>query len=317
VDGLRWLKAVRYAVWILALFTSWDLIHAGSDRPMNAPPDGYRLSTSEYQIRGYSGALDKLHALVDVATPPLRIDYADTTFWPGILGANMIALPTPDGDIPFMSRRLLLLRRLFCGGKPSERNIPVTRADSPLLRMLNVGFLGSWTRLTQPGLEEVGQIAGLWIYRIPGTLPRFFLVPGVRRSSGEGETLRLLADPKFDPAAQAIVENVLADESNLASGEVRVTDYTPTRIRMEVSCARPAFLASSESSYPGWQATVNGAAAPLLMTNGAFRGLFLPVGKDRVEMIYRPVWFRGPMVVSVVALLLAALALLPGRRQAP
>src|SRR5581483_7103168 len=41
MDGLRRLKGVRYAVWVLALFTSWDLIHAGSDRPMNAPPDGY------------------------------------------------------------------------------------------------------------------------------------------------------------------------------------------------------------------------------------------------------------------------------------
>jgi len=296
-------------LWALALFTSWDLIHTGSDRPMNAPPGGYRLSTSEYQIRGYPGALDRLHALVDVATPPLRIDYVDTTFWPGILGANMLALPTPDGDIPFMSRRLLLLRRLFCGGKPSERNLPVTRTDSPLLPMLNVGYLGSWSQVNGRGLALVGQIAGQWIYRVPKTLPRFFLVPRVRRSNSEAETFRMLGDGGFNPAEEAIVEGVLADQGDLATGEVRVAEYAPTRIRLETACDRPAFLATSESSYPGWQATVNGVAAPLLMTNGAFRGLFVGAGKNRIEMTYHPRALRSSLGLSIAALLLTLLAL--------
>ena len=246
--GKRFPKAV---LWIMVLFTSWDLIHTGRDRPMNSAPGSYRLSSSEFQYRGDPESLRKLRALLHVSVPPQRIDYADG--WaPGILGASMFDLPTPDGNIPFMLRRMFLLRRLFSESKSSlpaplsERDFPAARFDSPLLKMMNVSIIASlWEiphqRVTQAGLQPIEPINGLYLYRLPHPMPRFYLVPAVRRSSGEAETFRLLADRSFNPEEEAIVEGVPSNLTDLAKGIVQVTMFTPGRIEMSVAASAPLF----------------------------------------------------------------------------
>jgi hypothetical protein len=296
------------ALWILALFTGWDLIHAGRDRPMNAAPGSYQLATSDREYMNDPAALPKLRALVDTSVPPLRIDYAD--IWvPGTLAANMLELPTPAGNTPFMLRRIHKLRQLYCGSKPADpmplptRDIAVTRFDSPLLRMLNTGVLGSLSEIKDANLQPLGQAANLHLYRVPDPLPRFFLVPALRRSSSEDETFGLLAQPAFNPAEAAIVEGISSDRTGLAKGHVEVRLYEPERIELTVETEGPAFLATSEPSYPGWEALVNGHSQPMLMTNGAFRGLELPRGKSEVVMTDHPVKLRLAVTLTLLALL--------------
>jgi hypothetical protein len=300
-------RAPEAVLWILALFTSWDLIHAGANRPMNSAPGGYRLSTSEYQYMGDPAALEKLHALVDTSLPPQRIDYAD--IWvPGILGAGMLDLPTPAGNTPFMLRRMHALRLLYCGNKPSDpmplptRDFAVTRFHSPLLRMLDTGVLASLGENKDAGLDPLGQVANLHLYRVPDPVPRFFLVPAIHRSSGEAETFQYLAQPSFEPAREAIVEGIPNDRTGLAEGKVQVNVYEPDRIELAVTVEGPAFMATSEASYPGWEAKVNGQSQPMLMTNGAFRGLELSAGKSEVVMTYRPVNLRLALTLTLLAL---------------
>jgi len=300
------------ALWILALVTGWDLIQTGRDRPMNTAPGSYQLATSDHEYMNDPAALPKLRALVDTSVPPLRIDYAD--IWvPGILGASMLELPTPAGNTPFMLRRVHELRQLYCGSKPSDpmplptRDLAVTRFDSPLLRMLNTGVLGSLSEIKDANLQPAGQAANLHLYRIPDPLPRFFLVPAVRRSSSENETFGLLAQPSFNPAEEAIVEGISSDRTGLAEGKVQVRKYEPERIEMTVEIAGPAFLATSEPTYPGWEARVNGQSQPMLMTNGAFRGLELPRGKSEIVMTYHPANLKLSLGLTILALTTAFL----------
>ena len=310
----------RFLLWSIVLFTSWDLIHTGRDRPMNSAPGGYFSSSSEYQYQGDPVALQKLRALVDVSVPPQRIDYADG--WaPGIMGAGMLGLPTSDGNIPFMLRRMFLLRRLFADGKPdlpsplSERDFPVIRFDSPLLRMLNVGIVASLfevpdDKATRGGLLPIGRISDLHLYRVSDPLPRFYFVATARRSQDESDAFALLARDSFAPATEAIVEGIPADRTGLAGGSLRVDEYSADRVRLSLTTAGPAFLATSEPLYPGWEATVETAggvvARPLLMTNGVFRGLEIKPGDRRVTMTYRPQNLYLAATVSIFALLVTA-----------
>jgi hypothetical protein len=302
------------ALWILALFTGWDLIHTGRDRPMNTAPGSYQLATSEYEYMNDPAALPRLRAPVDTAMPPLRIDYA--WIWvPGILGANMLELPTPAGNTPFMLRRMHELRRLYCGSRPTDpmplptRDLAVTRFDSPLLKMLNTGVLGSLSEIKDANLQPLGQVVNLHLYRIPDPLPRFFLVPAIRRSTGEEETFRHLAQASFNPAQEAIVEGIPADRTGLSEGTVQVRVYEPERIELTVETQGPAFLGTSEASYPGWEARLNGQSQPLLMTNGAFRGLELPAGESQVVMTYHPANLPLAATLTLVAVVIAVMTL--------
>jgi hypothetical protein len=138
---------------------------------------------------------------------------------------------------------------------------------------------------------------------VAGVLPRFFLVPAVRRSPSEAETFRLLAQPAFHPAEEAIVEGIPGDRRGLAQGNVQVRTYEPERVELTVETAGPAFLATSEPSYPGWEARVNGQTQPMPMTNGAFRGLELPAGRSEIVMTYHPVHLTFAITLTLLALL--------------
>jgi uncharacterized membrane protein YfhO len=113
----------------------------------------------------------------------------------------------------------------------------------------------------------------------------------------------MVSGADFNPAMEAVVEGLPADREGLGAGEVKVSAYMANRVQLEVAATAPAYLVTSEAMYPGWEATVNGKPAPLLMTNGAFRGLALPSGASSIVMEYHPRYFAFSAFLSAAALL--------------
>jgi hypothetical protein len=52
-----------------------------------------------------------------------------------------LKLPTADGDNPFALKRIIALRWLFCRLQLLGASVPVNRLSSPLLGILNIGYL--------------------------------------------------------------------------------------------------------------------------------------------------------------------------------
>jgi uncharacterized membrane protein YfhO len=100
-----------------------------------------------------------------------------------------------------------------------------------------------------------------------------------------------------------------------AAGSVRVEYYSAGRLALETEAAAPSFLVTSESWYPGWRAAIDGREQPLVMTNGAFRGLALPAGRHRVEMRFAPAILWWGAALSAAGCLLMGWAL--WKRPAP
>jgi hypothetical protein len=284
---------------------------------MNSSPGGYAHVDIESEIPGRPGLLVELRRLVNQTMPPARIDYTDTSFSQGIRAAAMLGLPTPDGDNPFMLRRMWTFRRLYADGV--ERLLSINRLDSALVSLLNVAWIGGRAPMPNEivnasGLQPVGGMSGLFVYRNPRVLPRFFLVRRIWRAD-EHSSFDMVGRRSFDPSAEAVVEGIPEDRDRLAVSAVTVRSFTPNSIRLAVTVDGPAFLVSSEAMYDGWTATVNGRAQPLLMTNGAFRGLALPAGADEITMTYRPRHFILSIALSAAATLIAAACLRRGTRR--
>ena len=311
--ALQWAGARAGSLVLLSisLLTAGDLIYFGAARPMNSAPGSYATQNSEYQISGYPGALDKIRTMVGSANPPLRMDYIDRQTMDYVLGPEITELPSADGDNPFISKRLLLLRRLFCKGKPWERHLSDAQFTSPLIQMLNVGFLAGRSGIApadvaRTGLKPEADIAGLHFYRCPDPLPRFFLARRLHAAAGLDQAIAYLARPGFKPAEETVVEGQGLDSRDLSGiGAVRIQLYSPNRVVVDAEVNGPAFLASSEAMYPGWKATINGAPASIYMTNGAFRGVFLHPGSNQIVMTYWPERFFVWAAISIVSLLIA------------
>lgn len=103
----------------------------------------------------------------------------------------------------------------------------------------------------------------------------------------------------------------LPDQPPETPGAAVVTDFEPERIAIEVATSAPAILTLALPAYPGWEAAIDGEAAPLLRAYGGLSALALPdAGAHTVTLEYRPMTFTLGAILSLgtLALLIGALA---------
>ena len=149
--------------------------------------------------------------------------------------------------------------------------------------------------------------------------PRFRVLHAAVWADGERESLRVVTDPAFDPAATVVLEEELPPLARPPAGaeeRVQVVAETPERITLDVTLASPGLLVVSDTWYPGWRARVDGETARILRADHAFRALALTAGAHRVELAYAPLSFRLGAALSALGLALVAL-LARARRRPP
>ena len=135
-----------------------------------------------------------------------------------------------------------------------------------------------------------------------------YLRDGTRFDPAE---VALLATEDFGPRAIRI-----PPIGDTAGAEVRVLRYEPQRISLETRQPQPGFMVLSEIYYRGWEAWVDGQRVPVERVNYALRGVALPPGSHRIEMIFRAHSFRTGAVYSALgAGALFACALIGRRRR--
>jgi hypothetical protein len=89
---------------------------------------------------------------------------------------------------------------------------------------------------------------------------------------------------------------------------VRVVDDSPERMVVDVGGARTnGYVVVADAVVrPGWNATVDGSSAPLVLGNHAFGAVPVPAGSHRVVLSYTAPGLRLGAWTSGLALLLAA-----------
>jgi Bacterial membrane protein YfhO len=206
----------------------------------------------------------------------------------------------------------------------------IRRWDTPLVDLMNVRWAIA-PRAPAPGWierfhadpsappharHEATWDAQLNVYENPHPLPRAFVVYAADLKTTPDAEVRAL--PLLDPRARAIV-----DRAPKPAPEGGTRPFTPARITradrhaltVEADAAAAGVLVVSETAYPGWSATVDGAPAELLHADYAFRGVALAAGHHTVELRYVSRPTRHGLAASalgLVALLMLQFAPWPG-----
>ena len=321
--GAEWVLGRRRAWlgWAVAVLALADLVHMGAGRPMNTTQTRDQdpvVTPTEFE--GSRETVAGIHRLTDRTVPPARIDTVeDSMAWGS--SASVIGVYTPNGHDPLAPVRIVEVRRLYAAHELWIRWAYVSDAGSRILDLLNVRYLLTWEHVRPAALASArlplaASLPGHDVYENPRVLPRFFLVHRARAAANLDQALALLRSPDFDPAHEAVVESRIDLPGAGEPPPVYVREYSPHRLSLGTGPAPASLLVTSETWYPGWHATVDGRPQPLLMVNGAFRGVALPPGTHEVRMWFSPAILWWSMVVSAAAWL-AALAVLLRRRGKP
>lgn len=151
------------------------------------------------------------------------------------------------------------------------------------------------------------------IYLNKNYLPRAWVVhQATEVSAGDTQaTLAALANPAFDPAAEAVVAGLLPGplSGKIGNERAEITHYSPARSSVEAELSAPGLLLVSDMPYPGWNVYVDGSLNPLYTANLIMRAVYLPAGKHTVEFVYEPFSFKVGLLISAGTAILVVLAL--------
>jgi len=202
--------------------------------------------------------------------------------------------------------------RELIGGEAAAN---VIRSEFRLLDLTNTSYVLVPGRLDPeavPGLQEVFAGSRSVVYRRESALPRAYLVGRVEVVSDDRAVERLISQ-EFDPRTSVTMPDPLPPGVTIApdpEGTVEWGERSPDGYVLQVTTDRDALLVVSENFYPAWQATVDGASAPLLRANHTFRAVPVPAGTHEVRFTYRsPVLGATATASSAVLLLLLAAGL--------
>jgi hypothetical protein len=190
----------------------------------------------------------------------------------------------------------------------------------PVLSMLNVKYLLSSQNPNHPDFTE----AAPGVYEYHHALPRAWFVPSWRALPDEAAVLRAMGGRDFDPAAVAFFSQGRTPSlpsSGLPAREVTVESDDARGVRLRIGeGSGPGLLIVSDIYYaPGWRATIDGKAVPIMQANHVLRGIEVPAGAHAVEMRVEARGYRTGRLLNriggIALLLLAGVGFLQARQE--
>lgn len=202
---------------------------------------------------------------------------------------------------------------------------------SRLWQLTGVGTVLNWVPAVGAPARVVEEIStpesSGYVHSLAEDFPRAWVVNALRTAADDA-ALDLLADGRLDlhqtavlpPDVTGTVRPLGLEDGVLAPGDpadVRLERRTFTDLRLAVKTDAGGYLVVSENWMPGWQAMLTSAGstrpASVLRTDLTFLGLAVPPGDSMVELRYRPLSVRLGLLISMLTLLLLAVATLAPR----
>lgn len=181
--------------------------------------------------------------------------------------------------------------------------------DAPQLPDVFPGF----TRVLGPVQNAFG--SSVYLYRAPNENPLAWVAPAIvsvpdavayASLSAPGFPLKSVA--MFDTTAAVAAQDLSTPPEPLPIN-ARTTRYEPGIIDIELDAPAPgrSALVVSENFYPGWTATVDGRAVEPSRANFTVIGVPLNEGARRIELRFTSPAFERGKLVTLLALLAAAI----------
>ena len=193
--------------------------------------------------------------------------------------------------------------------------------DGPLFDLTGARFevLSDTARLEgEAKWERIQRFPGFQIFRNQNALPRAFLVHESVIEPDPKAAIEALRRFWVDPRHAVILESGQPVESNLPgtaepdasnSESVRAVYYEGDSLQLRVRATAPGWLVLTDNWYPGWEATVDGAPAPIERAYSTYRAVRVDPGEHVVTMRFSPASWRWGRIASLAVLASALVAL--------
>ncbi len=181
-----------------------------------------------------------------------------------------------------------LVQNCYYGG--SDKRFPI---NWNVMKFLNVKYLILQQPVSNPNLTLVNTDKGkkLFLFKYNKHLPRGFFVGKTEVIKDEYKRLERINSGNFDASYTAILEDELTTKITTPdSSNVKVIDFNPNKLSMDVYTDKTSLLVISELFYPpGWKIYIdNKPVNKIYKTDHAVMSIVVPEGKHKVEVVCHP-----------------------------
>jgi membrane protein YfhO len=132
----------------------------------------------------------------------------------------------------------------------------------------------------------------------------------------------LVADPRFDPSVEVVLEGSPGHRPVSHSGEAGMARFRwlgTASARVDVDARSPAIVLVRNAYDPNWRATVDGRPAPVLAADYVLQGIPVAPGHHTILLTYRDPSIGAGLAGSALSLLVlfGSSVALHGRRRSP
>jgi len=193
--------------------------------------------------------------------------------------------------------------------------VDVAGGENPfLLGLANVKYILNNKPVTDTNSYIEAYKGSMLIYENKFFMPRAYFVDEVQTQTGLN-ILNNIKTASFNPRQTAFVEEGIKTQiikpdstvsAKLIKGGIHKFEY-------EVNASGTNFLVLTESYYPaGWKAYIDGNETEIYKTNYLFRGIVVPQGKHKVEMIFHSDTYETGKNISLYSNIFIFIVLLAG-----
>ena len=197
------------------------------------------------------------------------------------------------------------------------------RLERPFFDLIGLRFVVSTVALEHAGRrvgpERIGpRGTPFYVYEREAALPRAFVVHALREVADDGAAARAMVATDFEPRAALLTdpETALAlgarahDPAPPIPRAVRFVTADPDHVVLEVEAGPAGYLVCADAPMRGWTATLDGAPTPIHRGDLFMRVVAVPASAARVEFHYSPPGLFAGILISTLAALGVAAALL-------
>lgn len=152
-----------------------------------------------------------------------------------------------------------------------------------------------------PGPEpQLTNSDDVWVWRWKDAFPRGWLVQRSRVASDD-EAFAALDQPVRALEREVVIDHGEALDGVACVSSVTTTEVRPEEVRQVTDACAAGYLVLADAWYPGWEVTVDGAAADPVRAWGFLRAVRVGAGHHEVTWRYRPRSLMLGMLLTVLS----------------
>lgn len=145
------------------------------------------------------------------------------------------------------------------------------------------------------------------LFKNKQAVPRVFLTSDYRVVHSDNEFETNFFDAQFSPLETVLLiekPSFPATKNTKNNDSVSIRSYTPNEVVVQTRTSEKKLLFLSDTFYPGWKATIDGAETPILRADYIFRTIQVPKGAHTISFTYFPETFSRGLAIALASLLI-------------